>query len=298
MCFPYSPIAPLLWVVDYTQQALYNKHYMDIHKKFRLIGFYNKPNQNMYEELVFVKEASELAKLLGSSLNSIVSNKDTDPLFRSIIKSNTVFIFKNEDNELAAYYPYKGIARLSDVRYEKGDINQVPLMYKRWFTPGEDIRLIAGKGKHPDSSDGYFTLPDDLFEMPTANNDAEYIGVVNEKYRNPKAIAKMIDYFAETHRISNDIATKKSFAFRLTGRCRPEEECMLERIHWQTEDTEKLFHMCQKLFDSGKKGNGKYEKMKSFFIADNDPKFESKGSAFAARAGVDFEDKIRTWFSA
>ena len=50
------------------------KEEMDIHKKFRLIGFYNKPNQNMYEELVFVEEATELAKLLGSSINSIVSN--------------------------------------------------------------------------------------------------------------------------------------------------------------------------------------------------------------------------------
>lgn len=37
---------------------------MDIHKKFRLIGFYNKPNQNMYEELVFVEEATELAKFV------------------------------------------------------------------------------------------------------------------------------------------------------------------------------------------------------------------------------------------
>lgn len=37
---------------------------MNIHKKFRLIGFYNKPNQNMYEELVFVEEATELAKFV------------------------------------------------------------------------------------------------------------------------------------------------------------------------------------------------------------------------------------------
>ena len=34
---------------------------MDIHKKFRLIGYYNKPKQNMHEELVFVAEATKLA---------------------------------------------------------------------------------------------------------------------------------------------------------------------------------------------------------------------------------------------
>ena len=269
---------------------------MDIHKKFRLIGYYNKPNQKMYEELVFVEEATELAKLLGSSLNSIVSNKDTDSLFRSIIKSNTVFIFKNEDNELAAYYPYKGIARLSDVRYEKPDVTPVPLKYKHWFVPGENI-MIAKNSNLPDASNDYFSLPDNLFEMPSANNDDEYIGIIKKEYRNPKAIAELINYLAGTGRIDNDIATKRSFAFRLTGRCRPIDGSLVKRIHWKKEDTQKLFYICNRLFVSGTKRHGKYEKMKTFFVAENDSKFESKGSSFAARAGADFEEKVKSWFS-
>lgn len=272
------------------------KEEMDIHKKFRLIGFYNKPNQNMYEELVFVEEATELAKLLGSSINSIVSNNKTDSLFRSIIKSNTIFIFKNEDNELAAYYPYKGIARLSDVRYEKKDINQVPLKYKRWFFPGENIKLILENHNLSDASDSCFSLPNNLFEMPSVNNDDEYIGIINEEYRNPKAIANLINYLAETYKIDNDIATKKSFAFRLTGRLRPKDDEFVRVIHWKTEDTQKLFYICYKLYPYGKKGGGKYNKMKAFFIADKDPIFNTKGSSYAARAESDFENKMESWF--
>lgn len=132
--------------------------------------------------------------------------------------------------------------------------------------------------------------------MPSVNNDDEYIGIINKEYRNPKAIANLINYLAETYKIDNDIATKKSFAFRLTGRLRPKDDEFVRVIHWKTEDISKLFYICKKLYPYGPKGGGKYDKMKAFFIADKIPGFKTKGSSYAARAGSDFEDKMASWF--
>lgn len=104
--------------------------------------------------------------------------------------------------------------------------------------PGENIKLILENHNLSDASDSCFSLPNNLFEMPSVNNDDEYIGIINEEYRNPKAIANLINYLAETYKIDNDIATKKSFAFRLTGRLRPKDDEFVRVIHWKTEDTQ------------------------------------------------------------
>lgn len=116
---------------------------MDFNKQLRLIGFYNKPNQTMHKETEFVEEAIELAELLRKSFISIEKNKETDSVFLSIIKGNTVFILKDEDSHLFAFYPYKGIARLTRVKYVKKDVTPVPLKYKSWFVPGKEIKISS-----------------------------------------------------------------------------------------------------------------------------------------------------------
>lgn len=109
---------------------------MNFNAKLRLIGFYNKPNQDMMPEDCFVKEAETMAALLYTSFSSLLDNKDTDSFFREILTGNTVFILKNEDNWLFAYYPKKQIARISNVIFNKKHINSIPLKYKSWFVPG------------------------------------------------------------------------------------------------------------------------------------------------------------------
>lgn len=110
-------------------------------KKYRLLGFYNNPNQSMKEEEVYVEEAKELATLLQKTLSSLLASKDMDSLFASIIKSNAVIILKDEDKNLYAYWTLKRIARISDVKYVKSAITEIPRKYKSWFTPGEEISL-------------------------------------------------------------------------------------------------------------------------------------------------------------
>lgn len=113
--------------------------YLDFDIKMRLIGYYNKPNQSMNEETVRADEAQKLAQLLGATFSQFVRNDDVDAVFKSVLKGNTIFILKGEDGNLYAYYPYKKMARLTDVRYVKRDVTPVPLKYKAWFVPGQEI---------------------------------------------------------------------------------------------------------------------------------------------------------------
>ena len=47
-------------------------------KRFRLLGYYSNPGQNMNPESEQVQEANELAPLLEASINSILLNPDAD----------------------------------------------------------------------------------------------------------------------------------------------------------------------------------------------------------------------------
>lgn len=107
----------------------------------RLIGYYNKPNQNMREEQELVDDALQLAKLLERSFSFLQEDVQDQPLFLSILKGNTVFILKGEDCKLYAYYPYKKIARITKVKYVKADVTPMPFEYKAWFVPGQEISV-------------------------------------------------------------------------------------------------------------------------------------------------------------
>ena len=52
-------------------------------KRFRLLGYYSNPGQNMNPESEQVQKANELAPLLEASINSILLNPDAC-VFRSI----------------------------------------------------------------------------------------------------------------------------------------------------------------------------------------------------------------------
>lgn len=129
---------------------------MNFKNKVRMIGFYNKPNQNMKKEDKYVEEAKELSKLLRISFDYLINNEDVDAIFKSVILSNSVFILKDENNNLLAYYPLKGISRLSNVVYNKEAITQIPLQYKSWFIPGYEIKIYSiKKEKRNNNKDNY-----------------------------------------------------------------------------------------------------------------------------------------------
>lgn len=72
--------------------------------KFRILGYYHYPNQDMKPEEDCIQEAMHLAPLLDKSLQSIYQNPETDTLIRGMISSPTVFVFKDEDNQLYAFF--------------------------------------------------------------------------------------------------------------------------------------------------------------------------------------------------
>lgn len=116
--------------------------------KVRLLGYYSKPNQVLYPEQERVLEANELAPLLESSIDSLLQNPDTDEDIKAAILRPSVFIFKDEDSQLIAYFTRDKIVRLTAVVYNKNHIIPVSYKYKAWFFPGENIELM-----HEDSNE-------------------------------------------------------------------------------------------------------------------------------------------------
>ena len=109
--------------------------------KFRLLGYYNFPNQVMNPETERTEEAQELAPLLELSIQSLYDNPYTDDDLRKVITTPAVFVFKSEEDNLYAFYTKDKTARITGVVYNRKDITQVPLKYKAWFYPGQPIDL-------------------------------------------------------------------------------------------------------------------------------------------------------------
>lgn len=121
----------------------------EFNQKLRIIGFYNKVGQKINKERTEPEAADKLAELLQKSFKSLIDNPSVDDVFRSVLKGNSVFILKGENNELYAYCPHNNIARISNVKYVKQEVTAAPLIYKGWFIPGQEIPLIQAKNTKP-----------------------------------------------------------------------------------------------------------------------------------------------------
>lgn len=115
---------------------------IDIHVRMRLIGYYMSEEQFMRTESIFPEDAEELSALFKQSFNSLLHNKYVDDDIMTVLNGNTVFILKGENRHLYGYYPRYNIARITSVHYAKDVVTPMPLKYKRWFIPGERIKLI------------------------------------------------------------------------------------------------------------------------------------------------------------
>lgn len=129
--------------------VIYKTSFMKHISKLRLLGYYHYPNQDMKPEESCILEALELAPLLETSINSIYQNPETDTYIKDMISSPTVFIFKDEDNNLYGYFTSNKSVRITDVKYNKSAIEQIPFKYKAWFMPGKRIKLIPKKNEEP-----------------------------------------------------------------------------------------------------------------------------------------------------
>lgn len=105
----------------------------------RMLGYYNNPGQFLKEETENIEFAKALGKQLAISFAEI-DDVNHDSNFADALK-NGVFILRDRDSNLYAFWPKEGIARVSNVTYSRDDITILPLEYKYWFTPGETIQI-------------------------------------------------------------------------------------------------------------------------------------------------------------
>ena len=132
-----------------------NQTSMTFDFKIRFLGYYMKPGQNMKEEEQFPEEAAALAPLLQKSFDSLQREAIHSETFLEALDGNAVFIFRDQKKNLYAYFPIKGIARLTAVKYSKSNICVAPPELKEWFIPGETWHVsIKHSLIHVQLSDG------------------------------------------------------------------------------------------------------------------------------------------------
>ncbi len=120
-----------------------------VFKKFRLLGYYPTNRARLKKETEYPQEAKELSSLLKESFKEMPTSDGVDDSFSDDFLEY-VFIFKDEDNHLFAYFPKDDTARITDVEYYKDSIKIVDYKYKKWFVPGEPFVINVQGADTPD----------------------------------------------------------------------------------------------------------------------------------------------------
>lgn len=108
--------------------------------KLQMLGYYNTEVQILKEEQIYPDEARELAALLCESFKGLDTLAPKNYEVRAALEAyrgTGVFIFRDANYNLYAYWPHQQIARISHVSYYKENISRVPYSFRIWFTPGE-----------------------------------------------------------------------------------------------------------------------------------------------------------------
>lgn len=107
--------------------------------ELRLLGYYNDPGQWMDDETEEPERAQQLASLLAQTFDTLDDPND-DPAFKNAV-NNGVFILKDQESRLYAYFHKERKARVNGVLFNRDNLAQLPLVYKYWFKPGEKLNI-------------------------------------------------------------------------------------------------------------------------------------------------------------
>ena len=91
----------------------------------RLLGYYNDVNHSMVLEEENPEVAQELAELLSKTFDGI-EDVNNDYAFKSAIE-NGVFILRDKESNLYAYFPKERLARVTNVEFNREGLTQLPL---------------------------------------------------------------------------------------------------------------------------------------------------------------------------
>ncbi len=136
----------------------------------RLLGYYNTANQQLNEEVEEPERATQLAALLAKTF-AVIDDPNDDPGFMDAI-NNGVFIMRDKEARLYAYFHKEHKAKVNGVFYNRDSLVSLPLEYKYWFKPGEKLPISL---------------------MGTANNIAAYQNASFFDYlRQPERVGKQV----------------------------------------------------------------------------------------------------------
>ncbi len=137
-----------------------------------------------------------------------------------------------------------------------------------------------------------FTLPDDFFGWQhKANSPKEYFYMDDAfKKKGVRTFVAFINWLADKSYIADDNEVKALFAYRLTGRCRPEGE-ELPVIEWRGRNGKsyELIYLVRYLSD-----RADYKKMRRFFIG---PEWvKDSDSSYANSADSEFRKQMSEFY--
>ena len=137
-----------------------------------------------------------------------------------------------------------------------------------------------------------FVLPDDFFDWQHKSNTPKEFFYMDDalKKQGVDTFVAFIDWLAEKGYIADDNEVKALFAYRLTGRCRPEgEELPMIEWHGKNGKSYELIYLVRFLSD-----RGDYRKMRRFFTG---PEWvKDRDSSYANSADSEFRKQMSEFY--
>ena len=257
------------------------------------------------DAFVHIIDTSDCDLLLTSCICEDVWPKivyHTDPSDEDIANSLEVVasLFMNEEHPIRR--SSKELSEASDSLFEDGGEDTCMRKYEQYnqdlfdymcefyrdnydrFKPKERKQiepLILQGGGYIDTE---FCLPDDYFSFQNEADDTkEYFGLHPEVIKaGVEPFVQLMDYLAEAGYIDSSAATKQLFAYRFSGRMRPEK---VEPIEWlgKNGNSYELIYLVRNLTE-----RANYRKMRNFFTG---PKWVKDRDSSYAR-GADYHLKF------
>ncbi len=226
----------------------------------------------------------------------------TDPSDEDIANSLDVVasLFMNEEHPIRR--SSKELSEATDSLFEDGDEDTCMRKYERYnqdlfdymceFYRDNYDRFKSKERKQIEPiilhGGGYidteFCLPDDYFSFHNEADDAkEYFGLHPEVIKaGVEPFVQLVNYLAESGYIDSSAATKQLFAYRFSGRMRPEK---VEPIEWHGKNgnSYELIYLVRNLTE-----RANYRKMRNFFtgpkwVKDSDSSY-SRGADYHLKA--------------
>ena len=137
-----------------------------------------------------------------------------------------------------------------------------------------------------------FTLPEDFFDWQHKSDTPKEYFYMDDAFKKKgvDTIVAFIDWLADKGYIADDNEVKALFAYRLTGRCRPEgEELPVIEWHGKNGKSYELIYLVRFLSD-----RGDYRKMRRFFTG---PEWvKDRDSSYANSADTEFRIRMAEFY--